>query len=80
MTDDELIGYCEIHCKTERAQFHASQINRMLVLSGAPGQPDFKGTWANMHEEMQELVEMAKAEKLIKGGGLLRLKQLKGKS
>ena len=30
MTDAELIGYCDIHCETERALFNDRQINRML--------------------------------------------------
>lgn len=34
MSDDELIGYCEIHCKTERALFHVSHVERIYKLAG----------------------------------------------
>jgi hypothetical protein len=34
MSDEELIGYCEWHCQTERALFHSKHITRMLKLAG----------------------------------------------
>ncbi len=63
MTDEELIGYCEIHCETERALFHANDINRMFVLAGEPD-PNLTG-WYSVHEEMEELCK--KARKRMKG-------------
>lgn len=33
MTDEELIGYCESHCTTERVLFHSKHINRMIILA-----------------------------------------------
>ncbi len=35
MTDDELIGYADLHCRTERALFHRDHVNRLLTLAGA---------------------------------------------
>lgn len=64
MTDEHFIGYCEIHCTTERALFSGAQINRMLKLAGNP--PDYvrwlpAGNWYSVHEHMQELCDIAKA-------------------
>ena len=60
MDDKELIGYCEMHCTTERALFSAQHINRMIALAGYPKDfPQSVTGWYSMHEEMQELVEMA---------------------
>lgn len=62
MTDNELIGYCETHCRTERALFHADQINRMIVLAGMsntlPGIPE--NAFRSMHETMVDLCELAR--------------------
>jgi hypothetical protein len=63
MNDDELIGYCEIHCTTERALFSANQINRMIVLAGLGDHNALTPGWYPMHEEMQELVDLARAAK-----------------
>ena len=35
MTDEELLGYAEIHCRTEVAAFHVDHLNRILALAGA---------------------------------------------
>lgn len=61
MTDIELIGYCEIHCTTERALFSAEHVNRMIELAGNP--PGFKrqNGWVSAHAEMQELCDLARA-------------------
>lgn len=58
MTDDELIGYCQIHCETPRALFHADHVNRMLVLAGREPQ-DLEGFYS-LHEEMEELCKLAR--------------------
>jgi len=34
LTDDALIEYCYTHCRTPRALFHESHINRLLELAG----------------------------------------------
>lgn len=65
MTDEELIGYCELHCRTSRALFSGIQLNRMIELAGFPENwladiPDDVGIWVSVHEEMLELCELAK--------------------
>lgn len=62
MTDRELIGYCRIHCTTERALFHADHINRMLALAGYPeGFVKRVDGWLSVHEPMRELCDLAEA-------------------
>lgn len=64
MNDRDLIGYCEIHCQTERALFKGDDVNRMLQLAGypegfvrqVPGHQFF-----SLHDEMEELVKLSKA-------------------
>lgn len=59
MTDTELIGYCEIHCTTERALFHSKHINRMAALAGVnEGVPT---GWYSMHDLMEQLCVQARA-------------------
>jgi hypothetical protein len=62
-TDEQLLGYCEIHCKTERALFHSDHINRVVDLAGLGAQNHVREGWFSAHEEMQELVDMARAVK-----------------
>lgn len=62
MTDAELIGYCELHCKTERALFVGSHVNRMIKLAGSPD--SFVASvnphdWYSLHDEMEELCKLA---------------------
>ena len=62
MTDQQLIGYCRLHCTTERALFHADHINRMLELAGHPaGYVRRVDGWLSVHEEMQHLCDLAQA-------------------
>lgn len=63
MTDNELIGYCESHCKTERALFVGEHINRMLALAGHPDgyvQEVPKDQWLSVHGEMENLCRIAR--------------------
>lgn len=63
LAGDNLIGYCEIHCKTERALFKGIHINEMLELAGFPTNfpksvdPD---QWISVHGEMEELCKLAR--------------------
>lgn len=61
MTDEELIGYCDIHCETPRALFVGAHINRMIELAGAP--PGFVQVPADrfysVKDPMKELVKLA---------------------
>lgn len=67
MTDRELIGYCRLHCKTERALFNANHVNRMLELAGHPdGFVKRVNGWLSVHDEMLELCDLA--EKRIAHG------------
>lgn len=61
-TDEELIGYCEIHCETPVALFSAAQVNRMLFLSGNPDNiPDVpKDAWRQVHDYMEKLCKLAR--------------------
>lgn len=36
LTDAELPGYCESHCRTDVALFHSQHLNRLLELAGHP--------------------------------------------
>lgn len=63
MEDEELIGYCEIHCQTPRALFNSQQINRMLVLAGHPkGYPKEiePNRWVTVHADMEDLCKIAR--------------------
>lgn len=64
LTDEQLINYCELHCRSERALFHADHINRMLELAGHPeGYPLRVTRWLSAHDGMQELVGLARARR-----------------
>ena len=62
MSNEELLGYAELHCKTERALFHADHVNRIIALAGYPDWcvREVSG-WVSAHEQMQELVDLARA-------------------
>ena len=68
MNDDELIGYCSIHCTTERALFHRDHINRMVELAGNP--PGFTRVvdeeFLSAKESMRRLVELARERQKAK--------------
>ena len=66
MTDRELIGYCDIHCESERALFNERQINRMIELAGYPSGfvREVCVGWYSVHEEMKELVRLARGSVL----------------
>jgi hypothetical protein len=66
LTDREFIGYCRIHCTTERALFVGAHINRILDLAGRPEGynqdriPD--GSWHSLSEGwMLPLCDLADA-------------------
>lgn len=63
-TPEDLIGYCEIHCQTERALFSTSQINEMLKVAGHPEGyvREIEGSgFYSMHESMEDLCKLARA-------------------
>lgn len=63
-TAEELIGYCEIHCTTDRALFNGKQIIDILVLAGydetTTSQIDPQ-EWMPVHDDMARLCRMARA-------------------
>ena len=67
MTDDELIGYCDIHCETERALFSVTHINRMIDLARLPPDGKLQGNgFYSMHGQMKELVRLVRLVRLAK--------------
>jgi hypothetical protein len=59
---DKLIGYCRIHCRTERALFHRNDVNQVLELAGRPERVRC-GDFIAVHDEMSELCDMAVARR-----------------
>ena len=59
-SDEELIGYCELHCKTERALFNGIQIKRMHKLAGKEIPPAADNAWSSMYGDMAELCKLAR--------------------
>lgn len=67
MPRGDLIGYCAIHCKTERALFHKSMVAQMVEYAGRPKgflSPEIiaRGMtkFHSLHESMGKLVELAR--------------------
>jgi N-acetyl-anhydromuramyl-L-alanine amidase AmpD len=61
MTDEEFIGYCDIHCGTPRALFSGAQINRLarLAMRLEPRHPE--NEWLAAHEDtVKPLVKLAR--------------------
>jgi hypothetical protein len=68
MSKDDLIGYCALHCRTERALFHKDMVAQMVEYAGCP-----KGflppeeisrdihEFYSLHESMEELVSLARS-------------------
>lgn len=64
---EQLIGYCELHCETERALFSGQQVNAMMALAGHAPEDFFdEGTgpsdprWYTLKEAMRLLCSMAR--------------------
>jgi hypothetical protein len=65
MSDEELIGYCALHCKTERALFHRDHVIRIFELAGQLPRGVIP-EWVVLHEEaMMPLVEKARRRQRI---------------
>lgn len=60
-TDEEFLGYVEIHSQSERALFIAEHVNRLLELAGHKGRVE-EGSWRAVYwdEGGQELVRLAR--------------------
>jgi hypothetical protein len=59
-TDEELLGYVELHSMTERALFHVSHVNRLLELAGNPGRFDGNGFTDLHYQDAKPLIEEAR--------------------
>ena len=60
MSDEELIDYCDLHCKTHRALFPSEIVRRMSERSGVyVGLADWQAI-VEMKGEMQHLVNVAR--------------------
>lgn len=59
-TAEDLIGYCELHCQTERGLFSGAQINEMMRLAGL-GKGDLPNQgFYSVHEPMEALCRDAR--------------------
>lgn len=69
-TREGLVGYCELHCQTERALFRKDMVAQMIEYAGRPKSfcsPEeimngWKG-WYSLGREMEELVKLARENK-----------------
>lgn len=62
MNDNELIGYCNIHCETDLALFHKNHVRRMFELAGepVPVNIDEQDFWSVGPDLMRPLVKKAR--------------------
>jgi hypothetical protein len=62
MTDDELLGYAQLHSRTERALFHKGHVRRLLELAGrkVPDMLDQREFWSIDQYDMDPLVKEAR--------------------
>lgn len=69
MSREELISYCDLHCKTPRALFRRDMIAQMVEYAGNPNEYPKSEEWMagiewySLHEEMEELVQLARENK-----------------
>ena len=56
-TDEELIGYADIHCDTDLALFHRAHLNRLLALAGDLLLPDSAGSFFSMPRSVWEPIK-----------------------
>lgn len=59
MSNEELLGYTEIHSKTERALFSPEHANRLLEMAGWPDRVD---RWVSIGEDVAEKIIKAANE------------------
>lgn len=72
MSDEELLGYAELHCKTERALFHRDHVVRIYGMAGLEVKSSALPEFVAVHEDaMEPLVAAARRRtkfKLLPGG------------
>jgi hypothetical protein len=60
-SDDEFLGYFELHCRTPLALFHRGHVERLLRMAGhaVPGR---LGEWTSVHNDVADpLIAQARA-------------------
>jgi hypothetical protein len=60
-TDEELLSYCDAHCRTDVALFHVSQIARICAIAGIDLDPHWPNWRSVGAETMLPLLERARA-------------------
>lgn len=67
MTDDELIGYAQLHCQTERALFSSEHVDRLLALAKMPasGLVGFVAVHEAEMTTLIEAIELARVENMV---------------
>jgi hypothetical protein len=66
MNDEDLLGYFEIHSRTERAMFHRDQIVRLFELAGRDAPADLIEWMSARYDVVDPLVKEARTK--MKGG------------
>ncbi len=75
MNDEQLIGYCEEHCRTPLALFHRNHIRRMFVLADnkdllkrfdALHAPEWFSVHADAMEPLVQAARRRRAEQIAK--------------
>jgi len=60
LTDEQFIGYCEIHCETPRALFNGAQIKRICKLAKTEALGIDDDAWFSVKDEMKDLCKKAR--------------------
>src|ERR1700722_11595196 len=66
MTDEQLIGYCEIHCQTPRALFSRAHVLRMAALAEIEVSLEPWMNFVSMYEDMELLCQRARFNLAVK--------------
>ena len=65
-TDEELIGYADIHCETDLALFHKDHARRLLDLAGLDSsQVDMRRFWSIGRDDMTLIFDKIKERKQL---------------
>ena len=54
MNDEDLLGYFEIHSRTERALFHRSMVERLWALAGEPLEGMYGRQFVEVHSDLAD--------------------------
>ncbi len=62
-TDDDFLGYCQLHARTELALFHRGHVERLLRLAGKEV-PTHLREWTSVHSEAADPL-IAEARRIL---------------